>query len=287
MASNFSLASTLDVMMRMALERAREEEQMPEIKKYAQGWPSWVELATTDEKGALKFYGSMFGWRNKPQPMGPGASYHMQLVKGLEAAAIVELSLDDKKRRIPAHWRTYFTVLKVDETARRIAALGGKLVAPPFDVMEAGRMAVGQDPQGAMFNLWQKKNHIGSRIRNETGAVNWIELLTTDSKKAVAFYSGLLGVESHKMAGPGDYTLLSVDGEDVAGVMQISEEMGPIPPSWNVYFGVGVVGAATKKAQSLGGKVLMDARTEPGVGRFATLQDPQGAVFSLFKPSKD
>lgn len=258
---------------------------MPEIKKYEQGWPSWVELVTTDEKGALKFYGAMFGWKDRPSPMGPGQFYHMQQLNGLDTAGIAGLNPEDRKRGTPSHWRVYFTVANVDQTVRNIAPLGGKLTAPPFDVMEAGRMAVAQDPQGAMFYLWQSYKHIGSRLRGEIGSVNWVELMTSDSKKAAAFYFGLLGIESHKMAGPGDYTLFSVNGDDVAGVMQISKEMGPVLPSWNVYFGVGVVGAAVKKAQSLGGKVLMEARTEPDVGRFAALQDPQGAGFFVFKPS--
>ena len=61
---------------------------MPEITRYAQGTPSWVELTTTDDTEAVKFYGSLFGWVNDPQEMGPGSYYHMQQLEGLAAAAI-------------------------------------------------------------------------------------------------------------------------------------------------------------------------------------------------------
>ena len=61
---------------------------MPEITGYSQGTPSWVELSTTDDAEALKFYGSLFGWVDDPQEIGPGSYYHMQLLGGLTAAAI-------------------------------------------------------------------------------------------------------------------------------------------------------------------------------------------------------
>ncbi|MBI2957223.1 MAG: VOC family protein [Chloroflexi bacterium] len=257
---------------------------MPEVKKYAPGSPSWVELATTDEKGALAFYRALFSWKDSPQPMGEGRFYHIQQIRGLDAAALYEQSPEEKKS-MPAHWTVYFTVAHVDQTAARVKGLGGNLVMPPFDVMEAGRMAMAQDPLGAFFALWQPKNHIGCRIRDEVGALNWVELVTTDSKKAARFYSALLGLETSKMPGPMDYTLLRVAGKDVAGIFDMTKDMPPMPPAWMAYFEVGVVGRAAKKAQSLGGKVLLQPKTIPEVGRFAAVQDPQGAVFSIFKPS--
>jgi predicted enzyme related to lactoylglutathione lyase len=92
-----------------------------------------------------------------------------------------------------------------------------------------------------------------------------------------------LKVEAAKMPGPLDYTILTVGGKQVAGIFAIPKEIGPVPPNWMVYFAVADVDASVKKAQSLGAKVLANPMDIPGVGRFATLQDPQGAVFSVFK----
>lgn len=80
-----------------------------------------------------------------------------------------------------------------------------------------------------------------------------------------------------------EYTLLKAGGDDVAGVMQITEDMGPVPPNWSVYFGVADVDSTTSQAESLGATVLVPGTDIPGIGRFATIQDPQGAGFGIFK----
>ena len=107
--------------------------------------------------------------------------------------------------------------------------------------------------------------------------------MTISAAEASAFYSAVLGVESAKMPGPVDYTLLRVGGTDVAGIMEITEQMGPIPPNWMVYFAVADVDASAAQAQSLGANILAPPMDIPGMGRFASLMDPQGAAFSVFK----
>ena len=153
-----------------------------------------------------------------------------------------------------------------------------------MDVFDSGRMAFIQDAQGAIFGAWQPKNHIGYHVQGEPGSVAWVELLTTDSKKAAPFYSSVLGQEAVKAPGPMDYTLLKIGGHEVAGIMDITKEMGPMRPAWMLYFATADIDATARKAKSLGGKVLMEPRDAMGQGRFATLMDPQGAVFSVFQP---
>ena len=87
----------------------------------------------------------------------------------------------------------YVTVADVDEAAKRAEALGAKVLAPPFEVMDAGRMAVLQDPTGAVFQVWQATKHIGAKILNEPGALCWSELTTRDTKAAESFYTKLFG----------------------------------------------------------------------------------------------
>ena len=153
----------------------------------------------------------------------------------------------------------------------------------PMEVFDAGHAAILQDPQGAVFALWQAKDHIGARIKGETGAVTWNELMTNSAAEATEFYTGLLGITSSKMPGPIDYTMLDVGGEDLAGMMQITDDMGPVPLHRMVYYGVDDVDAAATKVESPGGSVEVPSADIPEIGRFAGLRDPQGAMLFIFK----
>ena len=151
-------------------------------------------------------------------------------------------------------------------------------------------MAMCQDPQGAFFAIWQAKQHIGCRVKLEPGAMFWNELLTTDRNAAIDFYTATLGVGRGQVMQPDEYAMLQAGGEDVAGVMQITPDMGEFPPHWSVYFGVANADEAVAKAQSLGATVyvpptdIVPVEGQPPIGRFAALGDPQGAAFSIFQP---
>ncbi len=262
---------------------------MPEVTSHAPGAPSWAELSTTDEAGALSFYGALFGWADDPQEIAPGWFYHMQRLNGLEAASIYLQGEEERSQNAPPHWNTYFTVANVDDTAETVKQNGGNVVVGPMDVFEAGRMAFCQDPQGAFFAVWQANQHIGCRVKGEPGAMCWSELLTTDREAGIEFYSKVLGMERGFVMQPTEYAILKAGGADVAGVMQITADMGEFPPHWTVYFGVNDVAATVEQAQSLGATVyvpptdIAEAEGQPPLGCFAAMADPQGAVFSVFQ----
>ncbi len=161
--------------------------------------------------------------------------------------------------------------------------MGGSTIFGPMDVFDAGRTAAIQDPQGAMFYTWQPKVHIGARVKYDPGAMTWNELLTTDAGAAIDFYTGLLGLERGDKMGGMDYTLMRSAGVEVLGVMEITPDMGPVPPLWPVYFAVSDVDSTVAQVQSLGEGVIVPATDIPEIGRFAALTDPQGAFFSVFK----
>src|SRR5258708_25240008 len=116
---------------------------MPKIETPSHGSFCWAELATSDLASAKQFYSEMFDWTVVEQP-GPDGVYVIFQSGGNDAAAMYSAPAGT-----PARWGVYFATPNVDESAAKIASLGGKIVAGPFDVMEAGRMAVAQDPQGA------------------------------------------------------------------------------------------------------------------------------------------
>ena len=94
---------------------------------------------------------------------------------------------------MPPHWNTYFTAEDVDAVAQKAGEAGGTVLFGPMDVFEAGRMVMLQDPQGAAFGVWQPKQHIGCRVKQEAGAMIWNELVTSASASAIEFYEGVLG----------------------------------------------------------------------------------------------
>ncbi len=255
---------------------------MPEITSYAPGTPSWVDLSTTDAEGALTFYGALFGWDNDPQPMGPDSFYYMQRMRGHAVCGLYQQMEDQTAQGVLSHWATYITVDSVDDATARAEQAGGTVLVAPCDVFEAGRMAMIQDPEGAVFAVWQPKAHIGCEVKNEPGAVIWNEVMTKNPQEAGSFYGAVLGVEFTNA--PMDYYLLRAGGTSVAGVLQITPEMQGCVPCWVVYFCVDDADAKTAQAEVLGATVLLQPWDVPGEGRVAVLQDPQGAVFNIFQP---
>lgn len=255
------------------------------VSSTKQGVPSWAELATTDEAGALSFYSGLFGWDDRPQPMGEGmGAYHMQMLGDDTIAGLAAQQPVERERGIPPHWSVFIAVDNVDETAARVPAAGGMVLAGPFDVMDSGRMAIVADPTGAAVGLWQAKAHPGFTRKGEPNTVTWCELVTDDPGKASTFYTTLLGVpaEEQPMGDQPPYVLIGPAGEQGAGVVTRTPEMGQMPNVWGVYFEVTDADAACAKAKALGGSVFVGPTEFPS-GRWAMLADPQGAVFGVMQ----
>jgi predicted enzyme related to lactoylglutathione lyase len=203
---------------------------------------------------------------------------------GKDVAAMYQQDIEQQSQGIPPHWLSYVSVDNVDETAKKVKSLGGQVLTEPFNVFEAGRMVPVQDPQGAAFALWQPGQHIGARLVNQPGTLCWNELATTNAEKARGFYTELLGWYAEVVEmGSGPYTLFMNGDRQNGGMMQITEAWGNMPPHWMAYFAVEDCDHSVQKVTELGGKVLMGPMEAGDVGRFATVQDPQGAVFSIIK----
>ena len=192
---------------------------------------------------------------------------------------------DERQMGVPSHWNLYVTVASVDDSARRAQELGGTLLAPPFDVMDAGRMAVVQDPTGAIIQLWEAKRSIGAKILGEPGALCWSELTTRDPETAQTFYTSLFGWTARESGADAamPYTEFSNEGQPGMGMMKMPEQMpAHVPSYWMPYFQVANCDAATAKATGLGATVTVPPTDIPSTGRFSILTDPQGAMFAVF-----
>ena len=259
---------------------------MPELTSHTPGTFSWTELATTDQKGAVAFYRGLFGWDVNDQPIGEGETYSIFQMRGKDVGAAYTMRPDERQTGAPPHWNNYVAVSNADEAVKKAQSLGGKVLAPPFDVMDHGRMAVLQDPTGAVFQVWQAKSHIGIRIANEPGALCWTELTTSDTKAAEKFYTQLFGWTPKHGAGgaPMEYTEFSVGGRPAIGMLPKPAQMpAHIPSYWMPYFQVANIEAATAKAKQLGAKLMVGPQQIPDAGQFAIFNDPQGAMFALFQ----
>jgi predicted enzyme related to lactoylglutathione lyase len=242
----------------------------------------WFELATSDQAAAKKFYGELFGWTANDVPMGPNNFYTMFQLRGRNVGAAYTLMPDQAGQGVPPHWGTYVAVTDVDAALPKAKGLGGSLLAGPFDVAEHGRMAALRDPTGAIISLWQAKQHQGVGLWGEVGAFCWSELMTRDTAAATKFYTALFGWKTKVSAGAGfPYTHWQNDGADIGGMMAIMEQWGPMPPCWVNYVQVNNCDQTAATATSLGGKTCMPPMDIPNTGRFAMLQDPQGAMLAV------
>jgi uncharacterized protein len=262
---------------------------MGERTRYTAGTFSWTDLSTSDPAAAKAFYSALFGWELTDMPAGDGDDapmYSMAAIDGKWVSAIAGQPPQQRDAGVPPMWNSYITVADIDAVAARAQALGATMHAPPFDVMQAGRMAVIQDPQGAWFELWQPNEHIGAGLVNAPGALAWNELGSPDVDGSAHFYGELLGWTTTPMEGadPPYLVISNADGHSNGGIRPPAPP--GTPPLWLVYFAVADIGASATQVTALGGTVMVDV-ADIGIAKIAVAQDPQGAVFALYDGTLD
>jgi predicted enzyme related to lactoylglutathione lyase len=248
---------------------------MPDYTHHEPGTFCWIELSTSDEAGAKKFYAALFGWSWNDIPMGEHGTYVIFQLGGKDVAAMYE----NKQGGPPPHWASYVAAVSADESAAKAKSLGANVIMEPFDVFDAGRMAVLQDRQGAALAIWQPGRNIGVGVRNEVNSLCWNELITSDIGSAKDFYTQLFGWTAKTDAGEVPYTEWRLNEQGVGGGMQ----MEGVPPSWLPYFAVDDCEKTVETAKANGATIIVPPKDIPKVGRFSLMQDPQGAHFYILK----
>ena len=260
---------------------------MPEFTKHAPGTFSWAELSTTDIDAAVKLYPDLFGWEVQEQPLpaeAGGGSYYLFAKNGKPVAGGSTQMQQEKDMGVPPHWNMYVAVEDAEQTAKKAESLGGTILAPAFDVMDLGRMAVFSDPTGAVLSVWETKTMPGAAVLREDGAMGWNEVMTNDSDKAIAFYTELFDWTTESFPGQEGYTLFKKGDQSTAGCMQV--QTPGQPPAWMLHFQSSNVDQVVEKVKTAGGQVLMGPEDIQGVGRVAVTTDPQGAFFGAYTPSE-
>ena len=255
---------------------------MPAMTVRSPGVPNWVDLATADLEDAIRFYTTLFGWTAEVSGDEFGG-YTTFLLNGLPVAGAGPLFGEGQ----PTAWSTYVAVDDADVVAARVEAATGKVLVPPFDVMDQGRMAAFLDPAGAPFSVWEAGMMRGAEVFDLPGALTWAELNTRDLDGAKAFYGAVFSwTFRDAQVGALPYVICERDRTSVAGIQLMIGSAWPddLPPHWLVYFSVGDCDAAAGHAYALGGRVVF-APTTITVGRYAVLQDPQGGTFAILAAS--
>ena len=271
---------------------------------YPNGVPCWVDTEQPDPTGAAAFYGELFAWTLTDQmpPEAPG-HYVAATVDGHALAAVGSAA----DAAAPAAWHTYVWVDDIDATAKQVEAAGGTVVMAPFDVFDAGRMAICLDPSGAPFRLWQAGVHRGAQIVDAPNSWVFSDLDTDDPQMALSFYGSVFGWEADELdfgggrtwmlrqpgygatlaqADPGLYDRLveykaPPHFEDAIGWLN-QKDASAGPARWNITFAVDDTDGIVEGAVGLGATVVSPPM-DVGPTRVATLRDPQGAVFTVSK----
>ena len=240
----------------------------------------WYELTTPDVDAARKFYPPITGWGTQQFDK----DYTMWTNGGTPIAGMFRLTDEMRQQGVPPNWMPYVETSNVDDTAAKAAALGGRVMVGPQDIPNAGRFAVIQDPQGAVFGALKPANPGGAWDGTaEVGRFSWHELMTTDYVAAFQFYRDLFGWEKTgemDMGGGQNYFMYGKGETAYGGMFNRFGDMASMRPFWLVYIHVKDVGKAVNAATKGGGVVQRPQMDIPG-GAIAILGDPQGAGFAL------
>jgi predicted enzyme related to lactoylglutathione lyase len=270
--------------------------------RYIPGVPCWIDTSQPDAAAAAEFYGQLFGWELEDvmPPEAPGR-YYMARLPGGDVGAVGSAPEGSDR----AVWNTYVWVENADETAAKVRDAGGTVLEEPFDVFDAGRMAICADPEGAPFSVWQAGRNRGATVVNEPGSLNFNVLNTRDLDSAAKFYGAVFGWELIDVGGAPMWALPGYDEflesrtpgtlkgaaemgaptrfmEVVAAAAPLGDDQPDTPPHWSITFGVADADEIAAKATELGGTVLMPPFDAPWV-RMTVIRDPQGATFTASK----
>lgn len=245
----------------------------------------WYDLMTNDVAKAASFYEELVGWTWKEMEVEGMGTYRMIHAAGTEHGGLVPIRPEDN---LPSHWIGYVTVDDVDAAAAKAVELGGKAPVPGTDIPGVGRFAVIVDPQGAAVSPFKPLNWAGEGYEGpgRPGTFVWHELMALDPDAEGQFFCNIFGwsIASVDMGPMGTYYLFKRgDRPDKDAGGMLKNPSGTGPSAWLPYIGVEDVDATAARVEPLGGKVWVQPRDIPNIGRFAVASDSTGAMFALFR----
>jgi hypothetical protein len=243
----------------------------------------WHDLFTKDPKRAKSYYSELLGWKSQDLPMGP-KSYTMLMATNDQADAFGGIE-SLPAPNVPSHWMSYVAVADLDASLAKVKKLGGSVHMGATDIPGMGKFAIVADPAGASFALYRGNQQYPARGMEQMkpGLPCWMECMTTDLDKALAFYKGLFGwTTTTKPVDDGHIYHMFMNGSyGIGGLMQCPDKN--IPSHWYPYFMSADLETSADRAKSLGGTPIMPPTDiGEGMGSFSIQLDPAGAVFGFY-----
>jgi uncharacterized protein len=238
------------------------------------GTPCWIDYGARDVDAAENFYGRLLGWEFTGGD--PEFGGYLNATRHGEPAAGLGPLMNEGDG---PGWTTYFATGDAAACAQRVREAGGTVVVEPMEVGPMGTMVIALDPQGNAFGLWQSGEHTGYRIYNEPGALVWTEAAVDDPAKAREFYSAVFGTTWQEVDGLEGYATFSLGGDPLGGLGAVQPGL---PRGWSACFAVASTDDAVAQVQAAGGTVRHPAE-DTEFGRFAVVEDPWGAPFSVME----
>ena len=237
----------------------------------------WLDLVTEDVDAVKRFYGGLFGWTF--DRISDHDTYTLILKDDEPMGGIV---FSDRLNDVSeSRWVGYLSVPDVDSAVDVVRAQGGEIYVEPRNVPDRGRLAVVADPQDAILTLLTATGGDPPPDRvPEPGEWMWIELWTTDTDRAFAFYEELVGYKRSEFGevGGAPYQLMRRDGRFRGGMVRLP--WSGVEPNWLPYVLVDDPSATAQRVKALGGRVILspDGVLHSGA---AVIVDPSGAVFGV------
>ena len=239
----------------------------PATGVHHQGKFVWHDLLTTDVATAKKFYGELFGWSFREQ-----GRYTVVLNNGQAIAGIVKVRPKDDKEHA-ARWLASLSVPDVDQAADFVQKSGGTIHEGPVEMKNRGRGVLVSDPQGAQVLLLHSLSGDPTDTEPPMGSWLWIELWSKTPEASVTFYEKLGGYNA--VEGEKGYWFLWHD-KWRAGIRQIPIDGMEI--RWTPTVRVADTLSISKRAEKLGGRVVVQPRAASIGGSVALIEDPAGGL---------
>jgi predicted enzyme related to lactoylglutathione lyase len=238
------------------------------------GTPCWIDYGAADLDAAKAFYADVLGWTYTGGEPEFGGYLTVTLNGRMAGGMGPQQDPDD-----PPRWTTYFAADDAAATTARIKEAGGTVLVEPMEVGPMGTMVIALDPQGNPFGLWQSGLNTGVQVHNEPGALAWNEAAVDDPEAARAFYTAVFGFRFDEMPDSGGYSTFTNSDRPFGG---LGGHQPGSPKGWTTCFSVASTDDAIAAIGSGGGKVTM-APMDTEFGRFAVVEDPWGAPFTVMQ----
>lgn len=236
----------------------------------------WHDLVTDDVAAAKEFYGKLLGWSFEQH-----GKYTLVINDNKPIGGMVKFG-DSGTDRKSAGWIPYFSMPDVDDTAKWILSMGGRILDGPGNMTGRGRYATVADPLETPLVILHSSSGDPAPTEARVGEWFWDELWTTDVEAALSFYQNLEGYAAQRVSTEEDETywvLLDENDRETVGITEVPFE--ELLSQWVPALKVTNLAELAQRVSLLGGEVIIPPDHPLSDGRVALVRDPTGGIFMM------